>query len=121
METTSKRKAQPEGWVNPLQKEERSGREISADSIVALRFPVLTGGVMLNWLQHLFTARALERELADAKTEISVVEAKNDALRVENEQLQAHVLKLEEELEKCRKQHSKDFNRPIPYRSGWVV
>ena len=35
---------------------------------------------MLNWLQHLFTARALERELSELRTE-------NSALKLEIEKL----------------------------------
>ena len=73
---------------------------------------------MFNWLQHLFTARALERELSDLCME-------NAALKLEVEKLKQVIAVKDEELRRIKDEFEsfKKFHnsKPLVYPKNGIV
>lgn len=69
---------------------------------------------MFNWLQHLFTVRALERELADARLKIEKLQSEldeaNRVITVKEEELG----RIKHDLDSFKKFHS---SKPLNYPS----
>ncbi len=53
---------------------------------------------LLNFLQHLFTHRAIERELAEAKAKITILESENKDLSFKVQQRDDKIKILEDQL-----------------------
>ena len=79
---------------------------------------------MFNWIQHLFTVRALERELSDLRSENSAMKSDNAVMKLEIKQLkkvitvkEKEIRRINDEFEAFKQFHSK---KPIksPTRGG---